>query len=83
MLQKGFLKPQEKKENLRAVRRSRMIFFMGIFLILTGFLALLLRMQREPEEISFVWLILLFGGFLLITVSIWVNFFSQNKTRQR
>jgi len=83
MLQRGFLKPQGKEENARAVKRSRMLMIVGIFLILSGFLVLMLRMQQGQQEISMVWLILVVAGFLLISVSMWMNFFTQNKNRRR
>jgi len=83
MLQKGFLKPQETKENIRAANRSRIFFFVGVFMILSGFLVLMVRMQQGQERISLAWLILSVTGFLLISISIWINFFTQNKNRRR
>ena len=83
MLQRGFLKSEEKEENARAVKRSRMLMIVGIFMILSGFLVLMLRMQQGQQEISMVWLIFLVAGFLLITISMWMNFFTQNKKRRR
>ena len=83
MLQRGFLKPQEKEENARAVKRSRTMMIVGIFMILSGFLVLMMRMQQGQAEISMVWLIFLVVGFLLISISMWMNFFTQNKNRRR
>jgi len=83
MLQSGFLKPQKNEENARAVKRSRMLMIVGIFMILAGFLVLMFRMQSGQQEISMVWLILVITGFLLISVSMWMNFFTQSKNRRR
>jgi drug/metabolite transporter (DMT)-like permease len=82
MLEKGFLKPTGKEETSRAVKRSRMFFVVGIFMVLAGFLALIVRMQQGQVEISIVWLILLITGFLLISISMWMNFFAQNMKRR-
>jgi uncharacterized membrane protein len=83
MLQRGFLKPGENEENARAVKKSRMLMIVGIIMILSGFLALLFRMQQGQAGISIVWLILLVAGFLLVTISMWMNFFTQKRNRRR
>ena len=83
MLQRGFLKRQETKENNQTVKRSRMFTFGGIFMILAGFLVLMLQMQQEQADNSFIGLILVIIGFLVISVSMWMSFFAQNKTRRR
>ena len=80
MLQKGFLKPRETDENTRAKKIIRMFFFIGIFFVLSGFLHVMVRIKQEGP-ISILCLILLIIGFLLISVSMWVNFFSQKKKR--
>ena len=83
MLQRGFLKPRETEQNTRAVKRNRMFFFAGIFMILAGFLALVLHMQQGQGGNSPAGLILLIAGFLLMSVSMWLNFFTQNKGRRQ
>ena len=82
MLQKGFLKPREKEENSRAAKRSRTFFIAGVFLILSGFLVLMTRMQQGQEKTSITYMILFFFGFFLLSVSLWMNFITQNKKRK-
>ena len=82
MLEKGFLRPPEKEETTRAVKKSRLFFFVGVLLILLGFFMLMARMQQGGEQISIVWLASLFVGFLLISVSLWMNFFAQKNRRR-
>ena len=83
MLQKGFLKTRENEENSRVIKRSRTFLVVGIFMILLGFIVLATLMQQEQEIVSIAGMILLIGGFLLLTVSFWMNFFAQNKNRRR
>ena len=83
MLQKGFLNPRENEENSRVVKRSRMFLVVGIFMVLLGFFVLTTLMQQEQETVSFSGMFLLIGGFLLLTVSFWMNFFARNKNRRR
>ena len=83
MLQKGFLRPPKKEETARAIKKSRVFFFAGVLTMLMGFIILMVRMQQEGGQISMAWLILVIAGFLLISVSLWINFFAQNKHRRR
>ena len=79
MLQKGFLTSREEKKNNRPIR---IYIFAGIFMIIGGILLYMVQIQ-QAQEISIAWLILVIVGFFLVSVSMWMNFFAQNKNRRR
>jgi len=79
MLQKGFLRSHEEKKNNRL---SRIFTFAGILLIIGGILLFMFQIQ-QAREISIAWLILVIVGFLLVSISMWMNFFAQSKNRRR
>ena len=83
MLQKGFLRPSEKEEDIRTIKRSRMFIIAGIFMVFVGFVVFMMDIQQETGQISIAWLILVVVGFLLVSISMWMNFFAQNKNRRR
>jgi len=82
MLQKGFLKRRENNENSRIIKRSRIFLVVGIFIIILGFFVLTTLMQQEQETVSIAGIVLFISGFLLLTVSFWMNYFARNKNRQ-
>jgi len=77
MLERGFLKHQESKEDDRALKRRRAFLFGGIGGVLFSFIALM--MSNLQQFWGFVMVI----GFGLIFVSIWMNFLVQYKNRHR
>ena len=80
MLQKGFLKPKETEEQSRAIKKSRLFLFAGIVMALCS---LIYTMSNIFERTSlFIGASMLIAGFCLITASIWLNFFTQNKGRR-
>ena len=81
MLQKGFLKSRETKETLRAAKRSRMFFITGTVVVL---FSLIYTMLHHSGRIGFITgVCLLIVGFCMISVSMWMNFITQNKHRRR
>ena len=80
MLERGFLKHQESKEDIQALKRRRIFFFAGVFFI---FFALIYMMIHIPVRDGFiVGISMLIIGFCMISVSMWMNFFAQNKRRK-
>ena len=78
MLQKGFLKPQAaESEKKKSVKNTRLFLLAGILFILAGFIHIVIRLQQATLSISIVNLFLIFAGFLLIAISMWMNFFAQ------
>ena len=80
MLQKGFLKPQETEKTARIAKRSRMLFFSGIFIIIFALIYLMAHSLTHSGII--VGICMLIVGFCVVSASIWMNFFSQNKRRK-
>jgi uncharacterized membrane protein len=84
MLQRGFLKPSEKEESTRSLINSRIIIFIGIFVSFAGLSLFIFRMQQMVEEGNnpIVNSLLLIAGFVIVTVGLLMNFFSQNRKRR-
>ena len=81
MLQKGFLKPQQKKELSSITKLSRLFLFLGVLIVLSAMFYMMMNIQQADTFIS-VWLSVMIFGFCLVFVSIWMSFFSRNKKRQ-
>ena len=75
MLQKGFLKPQESKEDNRALKRRRVFFFGGIGVVFFSFIALMINNFHQ------VWVYVMMIGFCLFFISLWMNFFAQRNKK--
>ncbi|MDR1155214.1 MAG: hypothetical protein LBL04_10920 [Bacteroidales bacterium] len=81
MLQKGFLKPLEKG-NTRTVKTSRTFLFAGVIIMLSALVYMMMNMQRADRILS-VWQPVMIAGICSVFISLWMNFFLQNKNRRR
>ena len=81
MLQKGFLKPKETEKTTRAAKRNRMLFFLGLLLIIFALIYMMGHSLVRSDVI--VGLCMLIAGFCIASVSMWMKFFSQNKKTKR
>ena len=79
MLERGFLKHQESKEDIHALKRRRMFLFGGIGCVLFSFIALMTTNFQQFE----IWIFVMMIGFGLVFTSLWSNFFAQYKNRHR
>lgn len=82
MLQKGFLKPQEEKGNSRKIKTSRMFLFAGAIIILAALAYMMMNIQ-QANRISTVCLPVVIAGICLVSIGIWMNFFTQSRNRRR
>ena len=76
MLQKGFLKPQESKEDSRALKMRRAFLIGGIGGVLFSFIALMM------SNLHRFWIFVMIVGFGLIFISMWMNFLVQYKNKK-
>ena len=81
MLQKGFLKPQNKKETNSVTKLSRLFLFLGVIIMLSAMFYMMTNIQQADAFIN-VWLSAMIAGFCLVFISIWLSFFARYKKRQ-
>ncbi|MDR1172968.1 MAG: hypothetical protein LBL24_10980 [Bacteroidales bacterium] len=82
MLQKGFLKPREKGSS-RIIKISRVFLFAGIIIVFFALGAAVIS-SGEPlrlAQYASAWFPMMIVGFCLVFISIWMNFFAQNRRR--
>ena len=79
MLERGFLKHREK-EDIRAMKRRRMLFLSGVFFILFALIYLMIHIQTHAGFI--VGISMLIIGFCMISVSMWMNLLTQKNDRK-
>jgi len=86
MLQKGFLKPKENSKNSRVIKKNRVIFIVGVVVILSALMMMLFLRTDESftSQLSSVRIIgiVMIVGIVLVSVGFWMNFFEQNKNRR-
>ena len=82
MLERGFLKSREKEENARTVKNSRMFLFVGVLVVLMGFVYMT-TLSRQDSTHSSVMIagMMMIVGIALVLISMWMNFFANNKKR--
>ena len=81
MLQKGFLKPQTKKEPNSVAKFSRLFLFLGVIIVLSAMFYMMMNIQQADAFMN-VWLSVMIAGFCLVFASIWLSFFARYKKRQ-
>ena len=81
MLQKGFLKSRDDEKIIRAARRNRTFLFVGMFVILFSLIYMMTHAIQHEDFI--IGISLTIAGFILVSVSLWMNFFSQKKNRHK
>jgi len=88
MLQKGFLKSKEDPEVARATKRSRMFLIVGVVVTLSALFFMMTALQtaesfsNQMTTTGFA-MVAMIVGIGLVFVSLWINFFTQNKNRRR
>jgi len=81
MLERGFLKHLESKEDFLATRRRRILFAVGVFFILFALIYMMFHIQIRAGFIVGVSMLII--GFCMISVSMWMNFFAQKDQRKK
>ena len=81
MLQRGFLKSRTKEGQKTSVAKtSRLLLVLGVIFMLSAMFFMMSNAQQDATVIH-VCVPVIIAGICLVIISIWLQFFSQNKKR--
>ena len=85
MLQKGFLKPDEDRENSRTAKNGwRFLMFGMVFAIFAAMYMMAIIGQPEfPATRVTVAGIAMIAGLIMAVIGVWMSFFAQYKNRRK